>query len=56
MMHGEYGIEDVCLSVPTILNGKGMDGKLLLNLTDEEEAKLRHSADVLKDIIRQVEI
>ena len=56
MMHGEYGIDDVCLSVPTLLNGKGMDGKLILNLTDEELQKLRHSADVLKDIIRQVEI
>ena len=56
LMHGEYGIDDVCLSVPTILNGKGMDGKLILNLTEEELQKLRHSADVLKDIIRQVEI
>ena len=56
MMHGEYGIDDVCLSVPTLLNGKGMGGKLILDLTQEELAKLHHSADVLKDIIRQVEI
>jgi len=56
MMHGEYGIDDVCLSVPTILNGKGMDGKLILPLTEEELGKLRHSSDVLKDIISQVEI
>lgn len=56
MMHGEYGVEDVCLSVPTICNAKGMDGKLILDLTEEELGKLRHSADVLKDIIRQVEI
>ncbi|MBR1559515.1 MAG: L-lactate dehydrogenase [Clostridia bacterium] len=56
LMHGEYGVEDVCLSVPTILNGKGMGGKLILDLTEEEQAKLRHSAEVLKDIISQVEI
>ena len=56
MMHGEYGIDDVCLSVPTLINGKGLDGKLILNLTEEELGKLRHSADVLKDIISQVEI
>lgn len=56
LMHGEYGVEDVCLSVPTVLNGKGMGGKLLLDLTEEEQAKLQHSAQVLKDIISQVEI
>ena len=56
MMHGEYGIEDVCLSVPTLINGKGLGGKVVLDLTDEELAKLHHSADVLKEIISQVEI
>ena len=56
LMHGEYGIDDVCLSVPTVLNGGGMDGKLILGLTEEELGKLRHSADVLRDIIRQVGI
>lgn len=56
MMHGEYGLEDVCLSIPTVINGTGMHGKLILDLTEEEMAKLHHSADVLKDIIRQVEI
>ena len=33
-----------------------MDVKLLLPLTEEELAKLRHSSDVLKDIIAQVDI
>ncbi len=56
MMHGEYGIEDVCLSLPTIINAKGMTGKVLPKMTDEEAEKLRHSAEVLKDIIRQVNI
>lgn len=56
LMHGEYGIDDVCLSVPTLLNDRGMGGKLILNLSEEELSKLRHSSDVLKDIIRQVEI
>ncbi len=56
LMHGEYGVEDVCLSVPTILNGKGMHGKLILDLNEEELGKLRHSADVLKNIISQVDI
>ena len=56
LMHGEYGVDDVCLSVPTILNGKGMGGKLILDLTEEEQKKLHDSARVLRDIIDQVEI
>ena len=56
MMHGEYGIDDVCLSVLSVVAREGAHGKILVPLTDDEIAKLRHSADCLKDIIRQVEI
>jgi len=55
MMHGEFGIEDVCLSIPTIVNGKGIKGTLLPELTEDEIEKLRHSADVLKDVISQID-
>ena len=55
MMHGEYGIDDVCLSVLSVVGREGAHGKILVPLTDDEIAKLRHSADCLKDIIRQVE-
>lgn len=55
MMHGEFGIEDVCLSIPTIVNGKGIKGTLLPMLTPEEEDKLRHSASVLKEVIAQID-
>ncbi len=55
MMHGEYGIEDVCLSVLSIVGSEGAHGKILVPMTDEEILKLKHSADCLKEIIRQVE-
>ena len=55
MMHGEFGIEDVCLSIPTIVNGQGVKGTLLPELTEEEVAKLRHSADVLKEVLSQID-
>ena len=55
MMHGEFGIEDVCLSIPTIVNGEGIKGTLLPELTPDEEDKLRHSADVLKQVIAQID-
>lgn len=55
-MHGEYGLEDVCLSIPTIVSANGCIGKVLLDMTDEEIAKLHHSADTLKDVISQINI
>lgn len=56
MMHGEYGIDDVCLSTLSIVGKDGIRGRVLLPLTDEETAKLHHSADCLKDIINNIEI
>ena len=56
MMHGEYGIEDVALSTLTIVGPDGMAGKIIAPLTEEETAKLRKSADALKEVIAQIEI
>lgn len=49
---GAYGITDVCLSLPTILNRDGVERVLHLELTASEQAGLRHSAEVLKSTIR----
>lgn len=56
MMHGEYGIEDVALSTLTLLGPKGVNGKVEIRLNDEEIALLRHSADALKNIIKQINL
>jgi L-lactate dehydrogenase len=56
MMHGEYGIDDVCLSTLNVIGRDGITGKLHPKLTDEETVLLRKSADCLKDIIRNLEI
>lgn len=56
MMHGEYGIEDVCLSTLTIIGPKGAQGKVPVKLTEEEVKKLQASAEALKAVIRQIEI
>ena len=55
MMNGEYGISDVCLSTPTIVGGKGIQGHAVAPLTDSEIASLRHSAGCLKDVIKQIQ-
>ena len=56
MLNGEYGIDDVCLSLVNIVGHKGAENKILLPLNDAEQASLRKSAECLKEIIRQVEI
>ncbi len=56
MMHGEYGIEDVCLSILSIVGKGGLNGKLISPLTDDEVAKLRRSADTLKGVISNLKI
>jgi L-lactate dehydrogenase len=51
---GAYGITDVCLSLPTIIGRKGVERVLHLELNPSEQAGLRHSAEVLKNIIRGI--
>lgn len=56
MMHGEYGLEDVCLSTLTLVGSRGIRGKIPAKLTDEEVQKLHESAAALKSIISQIEL
>jgi L-lactate dehydrogenase len=55
MMHGEYGVDDVCLSTLTLVDRSGVRGKILNPLTEEEIGKLRNSAEKLKEVINQVD-
>lgn len=56
MMHGEYGIEDVCISTMTIIGPEGVKGKVPVDLTYDEQQKLRASADALKAVIKNIDI
>ena len=56
MMHGEYGIDDVCLSTLNMVGCDGVRGKVNVSLTADEEEKLRLSAQTLKDVIKNLEI
>ena len=55
MCNGEYGIDDVCLSLLTIVGSKAAQGKILLPLNDEEIKALHHSADELKGVINSIQ-
>ncbi|MBQ7969161.1 MAG: L-lactate dehydrogenase [Clostridia bacterium] len=56
MLHGEYGIHDVCLSLINILGNNGVIEKVMLPLNDEEIMKLHNSADSLKNVIKNIKI
>ena len=56
MMHGEYGVDDVCLSTLALVDRKGVRGKILNRLTDAEVAKLQNSASKLKEVIAQIQL
>ena len=56
LMHGEYGIEDVCLSTLAIVDRNGVRCKIANPLTDDEVDKLQKSANKLKEVIAQIEI
>lgn len=56
MLHGEYGIEDVCLSTLTLVGPNGIQGKVQMRMNKEEIALLKKSADALKEVIAQIEL
>ena len=56
MLHGEYGIEDVCLSTLNIVGYDGVHNQVNMPLADDEVAKLQHSAKILRDVIDQLKI
>lgn len=56
MMHGEYGINDVCISTMTLIGPDGVKGKIPVPLTYDEISKLQASANALKDVISGLEI
>jgi L-lactate dehydrogenase len=56
MLHGEYGVEDVCLSILSTVGRSGISSKVLAPLNEDEVAKLHVSADSLKEVIKSLGI
>ena len=54
MLHGEYGIDDVCMSLLNIVGKEGAHSKVILPLTDSEVESLRKSAESLKAVIKSI--
>ncbi len=56
IMHGEYGIENIALSMPAIVGANGVETHVPISLNEEEAQKLKESADALKKVIDGLEL
>ncbi len=54
LMHGEFGIRDVALSMPAIVGAGGVEQLVPVSLDEEEQMKLLESAATLKRILEEV--
>jgi L-lactate dehydrogenase len=55
LAQGQFGIDDVCISLPAIVGREGVREVLPLTLTPEEIEQLRRSAAVVQATLREVE-
>lgn len=54
LIHGEFGISNITLSVPAIVGAEGVERLVPISLNEEEHEKLTKSANTLKAIINEV--
>jgi L-lactate dehydrogenase len=53
---GMYGIEDVYLSLPAVVNRQGVNRIVRLSLSLEEEQQLKHSAQLLRHAFEELKL
>ena len=53
-LNGEYGINDNCLSLPTVIGSDGVESIITPKLDEEEMAGIQHSANALKASMDQL--
>ena len=56
LVDGLYGIKDVCLGLPTVVNEKGVLKTVNLKLNEAEESQLRNSAKLLREVFDQLKL
>src|SRR5690606_40211687 len=53
LLEDYMGISDVCLSVPSVVGGRGVSARLEVAMSGEELAGLRRSGEALRAVARQ---
>lgn len=54
LLNGEYGLQDLCLSVPCMISTNGIERVIEASLFAGESAALQKSADVLRSVIKSL--
>ena len=52
-MTGEYGLENVVLSIPAVVDENGIETVVPIELNEKELSELQQSAAVLKKVIAE---
>lgn len=55
LLRGQYGIEDVCLSLPVVLGRSGVNRIIEMQISPEEIQALRRSAEILQKVLDQLD-
>jgi malate dehydrogenase len=50
LLKGEYGLNDVCVGVPCVINKKGIERIIEIELTEDEKEKLKKAVELVKEI------
>lgn len=56
MIHGEYDIEGIALSMPAVVGEDGIQTRVPISLSEEEQIKLRQSADTLAGVLKELDL
>ncbi len=54
LMTGQYGVKDICLSLPCVVGANGIEEVLTLNLSTDEADGFRASATKLRETLRSL--
>ena len=54
LLEGYRGISDVCLSVPSVVGGRGVEGRLEVRMSPEELEGLMTSAEAVRSVARDL--
>lgn len=54
LMTGQYGLDNICLSLPSVIGRTGIKKVLEIDLNEEELSKLRASAKIIKETIDSI--
>ncbi len=55
-LHGEYGIDGVCLSVPCVIGKTGVERIVTARLSDDEQNALLASARTLREVLDNINV